>query len=243
MQTVELLPAFIAGIISFISPCVLPLIPGYLSYISGISYDEIQQADSKTQLFILYRAVLFCLGFVIVFTALGVAASFLGVTIASYRIILEKIAGFMIVIMGFFVAGVLELPFINMNARVSFNKLPSGNFGAFLLGTAFAVAWTPCVGPILSSILFYASTVDTIAKGGFLLFIYSLGLAVPLILTAVFFNRMLSVFSWIKKRYQVIMALSGGLLILMGLSMIFGKFGYFNMMLQKLYYQLNFNPF
>lgn len=210
---------------------------------SGISFDEIQHAETKTQLFILYRAILFCLGFILVFTALGVAASFLGVTIAIYRSALEKIAGFIIVLMGLFVAGLLKLPFMNRDARISFKKLPSGHFGAFLLGMAFAVAWTPCVGPILSAILFYASTTDTVAKGGLLLLVYSLGLAVPLILTAMFFTRMLSVFSWIKKRYQVIMAVSGGLLILMGLFMIFGKFGYYNMTLQKLYYQLNFNPF
>lgn len=243
MQSVGLLPAFIAGIISFISPCVLPLIPGYFSYISGISLEEIENADSKMQLFILYRAILFCLGFIVVFTVMGVAASYLGVTIAVYRNILEKVAGFVIIIMGLFVSGALNLPFMNKVANVSFKRSPTGSVGAFLLGMAFAIAWTPCVGPVLSAILLYASTSETVFKGGVLLLVYSLGLAVPFILTSIFFSKMLSVFSWIKKRYKVIMAVSGGFLILMGLLMISGKFGFFNAELQKLFNQLNFNPF
>jgi cytochrome c-type biogenesis protein len=243
LPNIGLVSAFFAGIISFITPCVLPLIPGYLSYVSGVSMEEIEKADSKTQLFIFYRAALFCLGFAVIFTSLGVAASLLGVTIALYRSVLEKIAGVIIIFMGLIVAGVIKPSFLNRDARINLKKLPSGPIGAVLLGMAFAIAWTPCVGPVLSAILLYASTAGNAAKGGLLLLIYSMGLAIPLILTALFFSRMLSVFSWIKKRYQVIMAVSGGFLVLMGLLLLSGQFGYFNAAIQKLYWQFNFNPF
>lgn len=244
MEKVDLLTAFSAGFISFIAPCVLPLVPGYISYITGLSFEEIEHHNKKTSIYIFKRALLFCLGFIIVFTLLGVLASFLGASLAvTYRPVLNKISGAVIVFMGLYVSGILKLTIFKRDYRFQIKGIPGGPFGPILMGISFAIAWSPCVGPILAAILFYAGTLSTVGSGAWLLLFYSLGLSIPLLLTAVLFSRALNTFSWIKKHYQIIMAISGGILILMGLLMIFGKFGYFNAAIQQLYYKLKLNPF
>lgn len=244
MEKVSLLTAFSAGFVSFIAPCVLPLVPGYISYITGLSFEEIEHHDRRTSAYILKRALLFCLGFIIIFTLLGVLAAFFGASLAvTYRPILNKVAGILIILMGLYVSGIFKLTIFTRDYRFQFKKIPSGPFGPVIMGISFAIAWSPCVGPILAAILFYAGTLDTVGSGAWLLLVYSLGLSIPLVVTALFFSRVITAISWIKKHYQIIMAISGGFLILMGILMIMDKFGYFNAAMQQIYYKLKFNPF
>lgn len=244
MPAVGVLSAFFGGFISFISPCVLPLIPGYLSFITGISADQLEDPTPQQRRLIISRAVIFSLGFTIVFTILGATASSIVSPLGAYRRYMELSAGILIIIVGLMVSGILKSSLMQtFEKRVSFKGNTSSSLGSFLLGMAFAVAWTPCVGPILGAILFYAGSSGLASTGAVLLLVYSLGLAIPLILTAIVFSRMLSLFGWIKKRYQVIMAVSGGFLVIMGLMLIFGQFSYFNIVLQKVYNQFNINFF
>lgn len=244
MASVGVLSAFFGGFISFISPCVLPLIPGYLSYITGISADQLENPTPEQRRLIISRSLIFSLGFTIVFTILGATASSIVSPLGAYRRYMELAAGVMIILVGLMISGVLNFKFLQtFETRVNFKGSTSSSLGSFLLGMAFAVAWTPCVGPILGAILFYAGSSGLASTGALLLLVYSLGLAIPLILTAVVFSRMLSLFSWIKGRYQLIMAVSGGLLVIMGLMLIFGQFTYLNFALQKVYNQFNINFF
>lgn len=244
MAGVGILSAFFGGFISFISPCVLPLIPGYLSYITGISADQLENPTPKQRRLIISRALVFSLGFTIVFTILGATASSIISPLGAYRRSMELIAGVLIILVGLMISGALKSSFMQtFEKRVNFTGTTSSSLGSFLLGMAFAVAWTPCVGPILGAVLFYAGSSGLASTGALLLLVYSLGLAIPLVLTAVVFSRMLSLFGWIKKRYHLIMALSGGLLVIMGLMLVSGQFSYFNIAIQKIYNQFNINFF
>lgn len=244
MPAVGVLSAFFGGFVSFISPCVLPLIPGYLSFITGISVNQLESPTKEQRRLIILRALLFSAGFTVIFTVLGATASSIVSPLGAYRRYMEIAAGLLIIVVGLLVSGLLKSSFVQtFERRVTFKGNTSSSLGSFLLGMAFAVAWTPCVGPILGAILFYAGSSGLASTGAILLLIYSLGLAIPLILTAVLFSKMLSLFGWIKTRYHIIMAISGGFLVLMGLLLIFNKFSYFNLEIQKLYNQLNINFF
>lgn len=243
MPGVGVISAFFGGLVSFISPCVLPLIPGYLSFISGISVDQLEDMSSKQKRLIISRAILFSAGFTIVFTILGMTASTILSPLSAYRRQMEQVAGLLIIFAGLAISGLFKIPFLNVSKGINFKGDTSSAVGSLLLGMAFAVAWTPCVGPILGSILFYAGSGGTVSSGGILLLIYSMGLAIPMIVTAIAFSRMLSFFGWIKRRYAIIMAVSGALLILMGGFLLFGKFAIFSLEIQKFYNKLNFNIF
>ena len=234
--------AFAVGFVSFISPCVLPLVPGYLSAVSGISLAEIQGEDRKLSR-ILLPAIVFCISFTVVFVALGMTATTLGSTLRDGRGTLDKVAGAVIIALGVFF---LLTPFVDrLNREWRPESLISraGSGGPLLAGAAFAVAWTPCVGPTLGSILTAASVSDTVAKGGILLLFYSLGLAVPFLLTAVAFTRATTAFRWLRDRYLIVTAVSGVILVTMGVLLFTGELKHLNIEAQNALDSLGLNFF
>ena len=234
--------AFAVGFVSFISPCVLPLVPGYLSAVSGVSLAEIKGEDRRLSK-ILVPATVFCLSFTIVFVALGMTATTLGSTLRDGRGTLDKVAGAVIVALGVFF---LLTPFVdrlNREWRPEALISRAGSGGPLVAGAAFAFAWTPCVGPTLGSILTAASVSDTVAKGGILLLFYSLGLAVPFLITAVAFTRATAAFRWLRDRYLIVTAVSGAVLIAMGVLLFTGELTQLNIEAQQALDSVGLNIF
>jgi cytochrome c-type biogenesis protein len=236
------LAAFAVGFVSFISPCVLPLVPGYLSAVSGVSLTEIREGDRRMKR-ILLPAVVFCVSFTLVFVALGMTATSLGSVLRDERHTLDKVAGAVIVALGVFF---LLTPFVdrlNREWRPEALISRAGSGGPLVAGAAFAFAWTPCIGPTLGSILTAASVSDTVAKGGILLLFYSLGLAVPFLLTAVAFTRATSAFRWLRDRYLIVTAISGAVLIAMGVLLFTGELTQLNIEAQQALDSVGLNVF
>ncbi len=206
--------AFGVGLISFVSPCVLPLVPGYLSTISGVSFADIQSGRGRMQ--VLGPALLFCLAFTVMFVALGMTATGLGQTLQDHRLLLRQIAGVVLVLMGALFIGTLFLPMLNKEWRPEQLMRRAHSGGPIVAGLAFAIAWLPCTGPTLGAILTAASTQDTVGKGGVLLAFYALGLAIPFILSALAFSTFTGVFEFFRDHYQAITVVSGVILIVMG---------------------------
>jgi len=227
-----ILAAFAVGFVSFISPCVLPLVPGYLSAVSGVSVAEMQTGERRLSK-ILLPAIIFCLSFTVMFVALGMTATGIGSTLASHRDLLDKLAGGLIIALGLFFVATPFVPVLNKEWRPDALIRRAGSGGPVVAGAAFAVAWTPCVGPTLASILAAASTSDTVSHGGVLLAFYSLGLAVPFLLTALAFDRATTAFGWIRRHYLLVTALSGCVLILMGTLILTGELTQLNVQAQK----------
>jgi cytochrome c-type biogenesis protein len=223
-QNVSFIGAFIAGIISFLSPCVLPLIPGYISFISGASLQEltgpetIKEARKKA----LINSLFFCLGFSVVFIALGASATSIGKFLAIYKRPLSIAAGVIIIALGIHMTGLVKIPLLYSEKRLQVKSKPLNIFGAFIVGFAFAFGWTPCIGPILAGILTVAAAQDTISRGILLLALYSLGLAIPFMLTAFSITLFFKMFDKIKKSLNIIEWVAGGLLIIIGILMITG---------------------
>jgi cytochrome c-type biogenesis protein len=215
-ENVTLVAAFVAGFLSFVSPCVLPLIPGYISFVSGASLDEMRQSGLAARRQILLRSLAFVLGFSVVFVALGASASAIGAFVSDKLNILTKIAGALIIVFGLHMMGVFRLAFLDNEKRAQTQRKPTGPLGAFLVGLAFAFGWTPCIGPILAGILVVASSRDTVGEGVLLLAVYSLGLGVPFLLTSVAIDRFFSVAAAIRRHYHAIELASGGLLVAIG---------------------------
>jgi cytochrome c-type biogenesis protein len=236
------LAAFAVGFISFVSPCVLPLVPGYLSAVSGVSLADMQAGDRRVRR-VLVPAIVFCLAFTVVFVALGMTATGLGTTLRDSRGTLDKVAGVVIIALGVFF---LLTPFVdrlNREWRPEALMSRAGSGGPLVAGAAFAFAWTPCVGPTLGSILTAASVQDTVTQGAILLAFYSAGLAVPFLLTAVAFTRMTAAFRWLRDRYVIITALSGVILIGMGVLLLTGELTRLNLEAQDALDSLGLNFF
>ena len=176
MPQISLVAAFSAGLLSFVSPCVLPLVPSYISYITGLSVEQLTDAGerSKFKTAIVVNALLFIAGFSSVFIAFGASASFIGQMLITYQDHIRRIGGIMIIVFGLYLLGILNLNFLKMEHRYQFRNRPAGYLGSFLIGVAFAAGWTPCVGPVLGTILLYASTTDSLLNGIVLLACYSL---------------------------------------------------------------------
>jgi cytochrome c-type biogenesis protein len=206
--------AFAVGFVSFVSPCVLPLVPGYLSTISGVSFAEIQEGRGKAK--VLGPALLFCLAFTAMFVALGMSATGLGQTLNDHRQLLREISGIVIALMGVLFIGTLFLPLLNREWRPEMLMRRAHTGGPIVAGLAFAVAWLPCTGPTLGAILTAASTESTVGEGGVLLAFYALGLAVPFILSALAFSTFSGFFRFFRNHYRVITVVSGAVLIAMG---------------------------
>ncbi|MBI2854768.1 MAG: cytochrome c biogenesis protein CcdA [Chloroflexi bacterium] len=231
------LVAFTAGVFSFVSPCVLPLVPGYLSYVSGVSLDATTQRNRGETVRILKSSLLFVSGFSMVFIVLGASFSLVGSFFETYRKPLTIAAGAVMVGMGLVVSGLLSPTFLNRELKFHPRNGSPSHGGTLLLGMAFAFGWTPCIGPVLASILFYAAAATTMAQGTALLSLYSLGLAIPFVATGIFFSRALGAFSWVRRHYNWIRLVNGGLLVGVGVLFLTGKVFYFSLMFQKLYYK------
>ncbi len=227
MEITSLFIAFGAGILSFFAPCVLPLIPGYICFITGLSVDELRGVESEDrtrQNFrkILWQTILFILGFSFIFVALGATASYLGDIISAHEKIIRIVGGSVIIVLGLHVAGVFNIKRLEYEKKLHLRNKPAHMFGSFIIGVVFAVGWTPCVGPALAAILGLAGTQKTVTQGVILLSAYSLGLGVPFLLTAVAMNKFLNLFAKIKRYFKVISIVSGLLLIAIGILIIIG---------------------
>jgi cytochrome c-type biogenesis protein len=238
----SILLAFAAGLVSFLSPCVLPLVPGYLATVSGLSPDELRSTSRVQLRAVLIRAGLFILSFSAIFVALGMTATGLGQTLSDNRSALEKVAGITIIVMGALFVIALFVPMLNREWHADAIMRRAGRGGPLMAGAAFAIAWTPCVGPALASILGLAATSGTVAQGGGLLAVYSAGLAVPFLITAIAFNRATTAFAWVKRHYAVINGVAGVLLISIGVLVLTGELFQLNIEAQKLLdrWDLNF---
>jgi cytochrome c-type biogenesis protein len=227
-----IIAAFAVGFVSFISPCVLPLVPGYLSAVSGVSLADMKSGERSLPK-ILLPAIVFCLSFTTIFVALGMTATSLGSTLQDSRETLDKLAGAIIIALGVFFILTPFVPRLNRDWRPDSLISRAGSGGPIVAGAAFAVAWTPCIGPTLGSILNVAATQDTVGKGGVLLAFYSAGLAVPFLLTAVAFTRMTSAFRFLRDHYLLITWISGLILITMGILLFTGELKQLNIKAQE----------
>jgi cytochrome c-type biogenesis protein len=232
----SLLAAFFAGLLSFISPCVLPLVPGYLSFISGVSLDQLRgpavagvpshgeaaaiavawpRGDATRQVF--FASLAFVFGFSLVFVALGATASTIGNFLFQQSTIIAKIMGALLIVFGLHTMGVLKIPFLYAEKRFDTgSQKPAGPIGAFIVGLAFAFGWTPCIGPILSTILTLAAEQGTLRRGVLLLAVYSLGLGVPFLLTSLAVNQFFAAFARIRRHYHAIEVTAGLMMIVVG---------------------------
>ena len=218
--------AFLAGVISFLSPCVLPIVPPYLAYMSGISLSE--GTDNNKVVSIFLPAVFFVLGLSTVFLILGFTASALGTVFLSYQDTLITISGILVMGFGLHFLGILRIRFLEREARFEASSQNGSAFGAYVLGLAFAFGWTPCIGPQLASILTLAASEGSVARGTTLLGVYALGLGVPFLLVALFLSRLSATLTWLKRHMQIIERLMGLLLWTIGLMMLTGGFADFS---------------
>lgn len=220
--------AFLAGLISFVSPCVLPIVPPYLAYLAGISFNELSENEvqSTKRRAIFLSALFFVLGFTTIFVMLGATASILGQTIAQYFGILSIIAGVFIIIMGLHFLGLFKFGFLYREARVDVQNKPVGYVGAYVMGLAFAFGWTPCVGPVLASILFVAGAEDTAARGSVLLGAYSFGIGIPFLVAALFAGRFINWANRFKAHMRSIEKVMGVLLVITGVLFMTGSMAY-----------------
>lgn len=216
--------AFFAGLISFLSPCVLPLVPGYVSLISGAGVEELKLAQGQLMRRVMVNSIGFILGFSVVFITLGAISTEVGQVAARYKHTLSIVAGVVIILFGLHLTGIFKIKALYTDARMHSVKGSSTPFGAFVIGFAFAFGWTPCLGPILTIILGFASQEDTLVKGIILLAVYSLGLAVPFLLTSVLMERFLKFYSRFRSHMHALEVASGGLMIALGILLVLGRF-------------------
>lgn len=208
--------AFVAGLISFLSPCVLPLVPGYVSLISGASADGLGESHNRVLRTVMLNSVMFIAGFSIVFIALGAVATGIGQVTRQYYPILTRIAGVVIILFGLHLTGIFKIDALYADKRLHAVRGSSTAAGAFAVGFAFAFGWTPCIGPILATILAFAASEDSVAKGTALLAVYSAGLAVPFLLTSLGIDRFLQFYARFRRHLHTVEVASGVLLIAIG---------------------------
>jgi len=216
--------AFLAGLVSFLSPCVLPLVPGYVSLISGVGVEELQSQEAGLLRKVMLNSISFILGFSVVFIMLGAIATEVGQVLGQYKHLLAQVAGVVIILFGLHLTGIFRIKALYSDKRLHNVKGGSTVWGAFVIGFAFAFGWTPCVGPILSVILGFASAQDSVFKGVVLLAVYSLGLAVPFLLTSLGVERFLKFYSRFRAHMHALEVASGGLLIALGVLLVIGRF-------------------
>jgi cytochrome c-type biogenesis protein len=224
-QEVTLLAAFAAGFLSFVSPCVLPLIPGYISFVSGVSVDEMRadMAPTASRLQVFLTSLAFVIGFSLVFVTLGASATAIGKFLFARLPLFSKIAGAILIVFGLHTMGVFRLAFLETEKRVHAQRKPAGPLGALLVGVAFAFGWTPCIGPILGGILAIAGSKNSVAEGVILLAVYSLGLGIPFLLTSLAINQFFGAAKRIRRYYHAIELASGALLIVIGVLILSGE--------------------
>ncbi len=225
-ENVSIFFAFTAGLVSFLSPCILPMIPSYLAFITGISLEELSQDQNlkKVRKSVISNSLLFILGFSILFIIMGASATFLGKFLSKNIRWLEIIGGSLVVILGLHFAGLFKIKFLDRERKIHLNKKPLGLFGTVLVGMAFGAGWTPCVGPILGSILTMAAATQAVVKGIILLIAYSIGLGIPFLLTGLLIHKFFEYFKTIRKYFRVISLVGGILLVIIGFLLITGYF-------------------
>lgn len=224
---VSLVAAFLAGVASFLSPCVLPLVPGYISIISGASVDELKAGQRSNRLMasVLFHSVLFIIGFSIVFIALGASASWLGAALRSRLNMLLRIGGVIVILFGLHMTGLLKIGLLYRDARFrTTDRKKATPAGSLLMGLAFAFGWTPCIGPILAAILAVAATRENIAQGVGLLGVYSAGLAVPFLLTSIGLTQFMNFYRGFRKHLHAVEVVSGVVLIVVGTLLVTNQF-------------------
>ena len=222
--------AFLGGLLSFLSPCVLPLVPSYLGFVTGFTLDEM----SARRRLSMVHAALFVIGFSLVFVLLGASATALGAALKFYKVWLMRIGGVLIVAFGLYCLGVIRIPFLERDQRLHLEEKPLGFLGSVLVGMAFGAGWSPCIGPILGGILSLAATEADLARGIGLLMAYSAGLAVPFLIAAFAVESFLGWFQRFRRHLHLIQRLSGALLVVVGLLIVTGQFTRLAAFLQKL---------
>ncbi len=220
MRPTEPLIAVVAGFVSFLAPCVLPLVPGYLSAISAIEANRLGEKGSARR--VMLASVPFVLGFTLVFVLLGIGAQLVGAGLFDDQFLLERIAGFVLVVFGLAFMGLLPWPERLVGAGLVQGARSRGS--RILLGGAFAICAAPCIGPVLAAILVLAGTSDTVLQGAFLLACYSLGLAIPFVLAGAIFTRAMGAFRWLRDHFAAIQIVSGAIMVSLGLLLFFGRF-------------------
>jgi cytochrome c-type biogenesis protein len=222
---VNILTAFLAGIVSFVSPCVLPLIPAYLSFLTGSSLEELKaQADAGSRARVMLHALAFCAGFTLVFMAIGLSASALGSVFIDYKDWIARVGGIVVIVLGLNMIGVFKIPMLMMDKRVRVRSANRSVLASFLVGIGFAAGWSPCVGPILAGIILLASQ-QKYGPATFLLFVYSMGLAIPFLLTAAAITQALGALNRVKRYLAAIEIGAGAFLVATGVVLITGSFG------------------
>jgi cytochrome c-type biogenesis protein len=224
MEDIGVWAAFIGGILSFASPCVLPLVPPYLSFLAGMTLDQItdENADRASIRHVFFNALAFVLGFAAVFVAMGATASFTGKLLALYARPLAILAGFSILIMGLHFLGLFRIGLLYREARVHVDEKPVGLFGAFVIGLAFAFGWTPCVGPVLAALLFVAGAEESVWEGAILLGSYAAGIGIPFLAAAMFARPFMQLMTRFRRHIGKVERIVGGLLVVTGLLFITG---------------------
>ncbi len=217
--------AFTSGLLSFLAPCVLPLVPSYLVCISGISIGNVEELKTmKTRRILFAHSMFFVLGFSIVFIFLGISSSAIGRFLVDYQAYISRVGGALLIVLGLFTLDFIRIPFLSKDRIVDLKRKPLGFFGSFVMGIAFSVGWTPCIGPALSSILIIASTEQSVWKGAFLLSMYSLGFAIPFLLSALLFQQLLRFLRRFGYIVKYTMRILGILLIIIGILLLTADF-------------------
>ena len=231
-QSVSYSAAFLAGLLSFLSPCVLPLIPAYFTFITGFSMEELFRKDSpNVRKKVFFSTLAFVAGFTVVFVMMGAAASGLGSLVAQYKDYIRIIGGLIIILLGIHMTGWIRFKKLDIEKRVHIQKKPIHLLGTFIVGMAFGVGWSPCIGPLLGSILIIAGSKETIWQGVTLLSIYAAGLALPFIIISIFINFLLEFLRSASRAMKYINPIAGILLIVVGLFLITDSFTFFNTLL------------
>ncbi|MFH1361830.1 MAG: cytochrome c biogenesis protein CcdA [bacterium] len=216
----NILIAFSGGLLAFFSPCFLPLVPAYLIYITGLSFDELKNVRLRTIL----HSLAFIFGFTVIFTLLGLSASLLGQFLFDFKDIFRVVGGLFVVLLGLYLTGWLKLPLLGYDKKFQLKVKPAGYFGSFVVGIVFAIGWTPCIGPILAGILVYASQSESLGEGALLLVAFSLGLGLPLFLFSLAVNYSLSLLKVINKYVGIIQKVCGVGLVIVGVLLLVGRF-------------------
>ena len=221
-DTVPLLTAFAAGLASFVSPCVLPIVPGYLSFISGVNVTQLRDGQAPSDLVrrVAVTSLFFILGFSTVFVTLGAAATLIGYYLQQYKRVLGMVGGLLVIVMGLHTAGVIRIPWLLYEKRAAVRERPLGLLGAYVVGLAFGFGWTPCIGPILGAILVVAAQQETVGQGVVLLASYSAGLGVPFLASALAIQRFFRTSGRLKRHMVLVERVSGALLVAVGLLLV-----------------------
>ena len=217
---VTLFVAFIAGLLSFLSPCVLPLVPSYIGFITGLGLEDITRARKTT----LIHAVLFVIGFSTIFVLLGAGATLIGQLLTQFKPIIARVGGFMLIALGLWMLGIFQFGALNQERRFHLNDKPLGYLGTILVGVAFGAGWTPCLGPIISGILMIAGSEASVGRGVALLAAYSAGLAVPFLLSALLLERFFTFFQRFRSKLGLVNRIAGVLMIVVGVMLLTGWF-------------------